>query len=290
VNPEYSADRWLHEAHEDLVHALDDVLTIDTGLADAVLPAHGTVLVAALDDVLDLDAGLDHIVSARPRTQPPPVTTADVVPAGAAEPSRRFSVSTMLIAALVTVVGVLMGLAVVDDLNPSTVPAPAGAVDDGSRHTSAGIAPYATSRMSAVRLAELVPESGAWDSQTWEVFTSVVSGMLFVTQAAAVSACSAPRVVSYTLPPGVKRVAFTVGLAGDGASAGLAVAVRIIIDDAELFSRTIQVGSSHEVDTRSVTDPRRFTIAWAVPGSSNSGVDNCAPRGHVVLRDATLYR
>ena len=76
-------DQWLRRVHQDLLDALDDVLDIDAGLADATLPAHGTALVNALDQVLDLDAGLDDILPQRvPADHTVTSTEADSPPVG----------------------------------------------------------------------------------------------------------------------------------------------------------------------------------------------------------------
>ncbi|MEV6826626.1 hypothetical protein [Amycolatopsis sp. NPDC051102] len=69
-------DTWLHNANADLHAALDTVLDIDAGLADAQLPSRHTTLIDALDDVLDLDAGLRGIVATtEPAAVSPPTPT-----------------------------------------------------------------------------------------------------------------------------------------------------------------------------------------------------------------------
>ena len=61
-------DRWLITVMAFLNAALDDVLDLDAGLADAQLSGLQSALVHNLDDVLDLDAGLSDIMSAPPPT------------------------------------------------------------------------------------------------------------------------------------------------------------------------------------------------------------------------------
>ena len=57
-----SLDRWLNGQLTSLHTTLDDVLDLERGLADAMLPQAHADLVTALDDVLDLNAGLAPIL------------------------------------------------------------------------------------------------------------------------------------------------------------------------------------------------------------------------------------
>lgn len=77
-------DRWLARAEQELLDALDDVLDLDAGLADATLPAHDDALVTALDDVLDLEEGLRGIL---PEPEPEPEPAASPQPAPALGPA-----------------------------------------------------------------------------------------------------------------------------------------------------------------------------------------------------------
>ncbi|GGP36697.1 hypothetical protein [Saccharothrix coeruleofusca] len=61
-------DQWLRDGLAALDSALDRVLDLDSGLADARLPGRAAALTDALDDVLDLDAGLNAIVPVRHRS------------------------------------------------------------------------------------------------------------------------------------------------------------------------------------------------------------------------------
>ncbi|MBP2340224.1 hypothetical protein JOF41_006402 [Saccharothrix coeruleofusca] len=61
-------DQWLRDGLAALDTALDEVLDLDAGLADARLPGRAAALTDALDDVLDLDAGLNAIVTRRHRS------------------------------------------------------------------------------------------------------------------------------------------------------------------------------------------------------------------------------
>ncbi|MFC0436736.1 hypothetical protein [Kutzneria buriramensis] len=63
-------DDRLESADQNLLDALDEVLDLDAGLADATLPSRARTLGEALDTVLDLDAGLTAIVGPGPATGP----------------------------------------------------------------------------------------------------------------------------------------------------------------------------------------------------------------------------
>lgn len=130
-------------------------------------------------------------------------------------------------------------------------------------------------------LAELDPDSGEWDDE----HVSELSSRQF----AEVSACSPPRAVSYTLPPGVTRVSFKVRL-GARVSPGLVVAVKITVDDVVLLSQPIQADISYAVDAGSLTAPQRLTIEWSTSSGNNGTGTNCASNGFLVVSDARLYR
>jgi uncharacterized protein YegL len=63
-----AVDRWLTTAMSSLGAALDDVLDLRAGLADAQLPGHSNSLVHAIGEVLDLDAGLGDIIGSPVRS------------------------------------------------------------------------------------------------------------------------------------------------------------------------------------------------------------------------------
>jgi hypothetical protein len=65
-------DDWLRTATASLNAALDDVLDLDAGLADAQPPDVRNLLVHRLNTVLDLNAGLEHIVHAAPSSPTTP--------------------------------------------------------------------------------------------------------------------------------------------------------------------------------------------------------------------------
>jgi hypothetical protein len=68
---ERELDQRLSTGMTALHNALNGVLDIDAGLADAQLPALQKTLVQDLDDVLDLEAGLDRILPTTALSSPP---------------------------------------------------------------------------------------------------------------------------------------------------------------------------------------------------------------------------
>ncbi|HKT03776.1 MAG TPA: hypothetical protein VJT31_29965, partial [Rugosimonospora sp.] len=68
----------LTAGHTAFLAGVDEVLDVEAGLADALLPARQTRLVSELDEVLDVEAGLAAIL--------PSGTSADPAPAGSGQP------------------------------------------------------------------------------------------------------------------------------------------------------------------------------------------------------------
>jgi hypothetical protein len=66
--PDPTLDQWLTTGHTALINALDEVLDLDTGLADATLTTHYNTLTTGLDHVLDLNAGLRDIQPSPPQS------------------------------------------------------------------------------------------------------------------------------------------------------------------------------------------------------------------------------
>ena len=64
----HTLDQWLATNQAALHDALDDILDLDTGLADATLATDLDALTARLDEVIDLDAGLRGILPAEANT------------------------------------------------------------------------------------------------------------------------------------------------------------------------------------------------------------------------------
>jgi hypothetical protein len=67
----------LHRQLASLLNALDDVIDLERGLADATLPRAHAELVTGLDDVLDLEAGLAQVTPPVPRAVTELVLLAD---------------------------------------------------------------------------------------------------------------------------------------------------------------------------------------------------------------------